>query len=1276
MGRLITKAAVGLLAGAALLASAVAARAAGDHSGYVMTAFTNASQSNMYVYQSDDGSTFRLKKPLAYTPPSGLIRDPSVIKHADGYWWVVYTTDWDGQTIGLARSRDLESWEHVRDVTIPVEGVTNTWAPEWFRDADGKVHVVVSLSKNGRAGQFEPHYLTALDGGFARWSAPRRLSGLGPNYIDTFILRDGGQLHAFAKNETTKFIEHAVAPSIDGPWTVVGSGDWAGWGDKIEGPALAKLPDGAWRIWFDEYEAKRYWSSDSRDLRRWSPKTELAGLTGVARHFTVARADGRPMDAATPAPPKPQVHQITWDDRSLMIDGKRTLIWSGEMHPYRLPSPDQWRDVLQKMKASGYNTVAFYFNWGYHSPERGVYDFTGVRDMDRLLTMAKYVGLYVIVRPGPYMNAEVTRGGFPSWLVLQSARARTDHPEYLEAAEEWLTAINGVLKKHQLSDGGGTVILYQIENELAVTGPSQVRYMQRLYDKVRADGITVPIFHNDQGRNGYWTPANSDVPGVVHGPVDLYAFDGYPGGVCQADATPGAPNAAPDWGIYGPGGARGGASASPRTPGFVAEFGGGWFDYWGSNGTYPCTAERQGSGYERVFYGTNLANALTIQSFYMTHGGTSWGWMPAPVVYSSYDYGAALDEARGIRPKLRTMKQLGHFVDRLNPILANMTKASAVRPSSPRVKVYHNRDEASGVHLYLAMHNPSSATTDDPFSFELVTADRTYKVPQAGVLRIKGQDAKWLIADYDLERQRLVYSTSELQTHLRQDERDVALFYGRAGEDGETVFRYGSAPRVEVLEGQAQHVFDAASGDLRLNYRHGGLIRVRITGGGRPPLLLLVGDVATAETFWRQETASGASLQRGPYLIRTATVRNGVLALTGDTEAETPLEVWAPRGVRRVSWNGASVAGSPTPSGSWLARGVLPGPAAVALPDLAKAQWRRRAESPEAQPGFDDSAWQVADKRSTPGPTKPPTGHPVLTMDDYGFHHGDVWYRGRYESDGVSDRLSLHYGAGGAGMVQVWIDGRFIGQHELATGIPFPITIGTAEFTVPEDLRGRGPHVVSVMVRNNGHNWDLFADDAHKEGRGLIHASLGPSGGRTFAVPITWRVQGNRGGQDIADPARGVFNNGGLFGEREGWHLPGFPDRGWEAVTVPDATAQAGATWYRTEVALDLPKGHDTAVGLTFGDPATPRSRGRYRVLVFVNGWHMGQFASNVGPQRTFVVPTGVLNPNGRNTIALAVTGDGAPDSALEAVNFVNLRTVRGGVPVRVVAAPAYASVN
>ncbi len=967
-------------------------------------------------------------------------------------------------------------------------------------------------------------------------------------------------------------------------------------------------------------------------------------------------------------------HQITWDHYSLMIDGKRTFVWGGEMHPFRLPSPSLWLDVLQKMKASGYNTVTFYFPWTYYSPKQGVYDFSGIRDIDRVLRMAEKAGLYVIARQGPYINGEVTSGGFPGWLTTQAARARTDAPEYLAAADEWLGQVNAIIKRHQLTEGGGTVIAYQIENELGLTSASQQRYMQHLHDKARADGITVPIFHNDVGRNGFWVPNSSNVRGVLHGPVDLYAFDSYPGGSCNVDGTPGKPNIAPDYGLYGAGGARGGATASPFTPGFVAEFGGGWFDYWGSNDTYPCTAVRDGPGYERVFYGTNIANGLTMQSFYMTFGGTSWGWLPAPLVFTSYDYGAAINEARQLRPKAATMKQLGQFIAAVAP-LAQMDKAPAVTSSSPAIRIYHNVNPVTHTHFYFTRHEPSNALTNDAFTFAVCTHDGNYTVPQRGTLRLEGYDAKFLLADYELERQHLVYSTSELQTHLQLGDYDLALFYGRAGEDGETVLRYTSAPQIKVLSGVVSAEFDRARGDLRLNYRHDGLARVRITGGGRAPLMLLIGEERAAQEFWRQDTAAGAVLERGPVLVRSAEIRDGTLHLTGDTSQASELELWAPKSVRAITWNDEPVATERTASDSLVAKRALQGPEAYRLPDLGKAVWRYRPESPEVDPRFDDSSWAAADRMHTNLPLKPPAGQPVLSMDDYGFHHGDVWYRGRFVSDGAADTLTLHYGGGAAGLLQVWIDGKFLGQDELATGLASPLTTGVATLTLSATLRTPGEHVIAVMVRNDSHNEDFAADDGHKEARGLISASLASRTGKSFAVPIRWKLQGTQGGEDLLDPARGPLNNGGLYGERAGWYLPGFPDGNWETTSLPSHHATAGTVWYRTQFRVAVPRGHDGSLGLTIGDPTKPRSPGKYRVLIFVNGWHMGQFIAHVGPQRTFIIPNGILDPNGDNTLALAVTSDGEPGSALESVALVDLGTVRGGVPIELVDSPPFSAV-
>src|SRR5271166_1409138 len=148
------------------------------------------------------------------------------------------------------------------------------------------------------------------------------------------------------------------------------------------------------------------------------------------------------------------------------------------------------------MKAAGFNTVCCYFDWDYHSPAPGVYDFEGIRNMDAFLDAAADAGLYVIARPGPYINAETDSGGFPGWLTTIKGLARSTASDYLADALEWLGKIDPIIARHQLTNGTGTVIACQVENEFYNNSTDGETYMQDLEDKMVADGITVPLTGN------------------------------------------------------------------------------------------------------------------------------------------------------------------------------------------------------------------------------------------------------------------------------------------------------------------------------------------------------------------------------------------------------------------------------------------------------------------------------------------------------------------------------------------------------------------------------------------------------------------------------------------------------------------------------------------------------------------------------------------------------------------------------------------------------------
>ncbi|MFM9611916.1 glycoside hydrolase family 43 protein [Streptomyces niveiscabiei] len=277
-----------------LLGTALAAAPpGGSATRYTIVPFLNSNDGTVNVYTSDDGTDFRLAKSSAYTPPSNRIRDASVFKHTDGFYYLTYTTHtWQdvSTTIGFARSSDRVNWTFLYDYTVPIANLSRAWAPEWFVDSDGSVNVIVSCSLTSDEWIFTPYRLRATNSALTAWSSPVALSGIGANHIDTYIVKIGSTYHAFTKNETTKYIEYATASSLNGPYTISKTGDWAGWGSYREGPSVIQLDNGAWRIYFDGYGDGKYYYSDSYDtFATWSAPKALPAISGTARHFTVIK---------------------------------------------------------------------------------------------------------------------------------------------------------------------------------------------------------------------------------------------------------------------------------------------------------------------------------------------------------------------------------------------------------------------------------------------------------------------------------------------------------------------------------------------------------------------------------------------------------------------------------------------------------------------------------------------------------------------------------------------------------------------------------------------------------------------------------------------------------------------------------------------------------------------------------------------------------------------------------------------------------------------------
>lgn len=206
---------------------------------------------------------------------------------------------------------------------------------------------------------------------------------------------------------------------------------------------------------------------------------------------------------------------------------------------------------MQKVKAGGYvlpsspalphsdrirfNTIAFYGNWNWHNPSVGTLEFErGAHNPEPLFEIAKEIGLWVIFRPGPYVNAETNAGGFPGWVTTGAyGSLRDNDTRYTEAWTPYFAAISRLVSKHTITNGGN-VILYQLENEFASQFKDPVKktpnypsieYMENLERVARENGIDIPLFTNAPNPNGRsWSKDYSDVGGEQ----DIYGLDSYP----------------------------------------------------------------------------------------------------------------------------------------------------------------------------------------------------------------------------------------------------------------------------------------------------------------------------------------------------------------------------------------------------------------------------------------------------------------------------------------------------------------------------------------------------------------------------------------------------------------------------------------------------------------------------------------------------------------------------------------------------------------------------
>jgi beta-galactosidase len=313
---------------------------------------------------------------------------------------------------------------------------------------------------------------------------------------------------------------------------------------------------------------------------------------------------------------------IGFDNKGFLVNGKRTFLVSAGLEYARVPH-QLWYDRLLRLKRAGFNCVEIYTIWNFHEPQEGKFDFSGDHDLGAFLVQVKKLGMYAIVRVGPYYCAEWDNGGYPIWLKFKKGvRVREDNKEFEKYVDRFFDKLLPIVFNNQINKGGA-VIMVQLENEHP-NGWGTImpdNYFKRLQSKALSLGLQVPYFFS----------------GLHH--------SSDPAGDGEMD-DPNRPN-----------------------PWFSTEFWSVWYSQYGSKPADAALYDRR--TWKIIAHGGNGYN------YYMAHGGSNFGYTNNDEDAASYDYGAAVGQAGDLRPLYYTFKRAAYFSRSFEEILENSTDATA-----------------------------------------------------------------------------------------------------------------------------------------------------------------------------------------------------------------------------------------------------------------------------------------------------------------------------------------------------------------------------------------------------------------------------------------------------------------------------------------------------------------------------------------------------------------------------------------------------------------------
>jgi hypothetical protein len=892
---------------------------------------------------------------------------------------------------------------------------------------------------------------------------------------------------------------------------------------------------------------------------------------------------------------------ISYDKNGFIIHGKREFLIGGEFHYFKVPAA-LWEDRLQKMKATGANLISVYIAWNLHEPEEGKQRWSGDYDLDRFLTLCKKYGFYVLIKPGPYICAELDFGGHPDWLIAKIGRGefrlRTLDEGYLKLCRYWYKSCSERIVKHLITNGG-SIIAAQLENEYdhlieygeeTITIDDAIKYFMILRDTMVEFGIDVPKFANEaeflRGRGIIDTRTYyPNIPGLW-----MWEFERFEEKLLSSKKS------------------------QSDSPVMILELQAGWFSQIGSPTYSPGLDVVEGVSKSVFITGASIVN------YYMMVGGTSFPFIGArgdTVLggygnITSYDFGGSPVTETGElhAEKFYWLKGFIRFAKEFNHIIADSDgkRYAKIQSGGEDIAVLHKDRAEPDTSLDKSFENFTTyeeGNEEGRFFFvrncEEEEKELTIYVP-GGLTAGASAEAFTFRADIAPKETRMFplafrvpgtdvrigYSTSEILLSKAYKKGTAFVLCGKQGTKGE--LSLNAAPgEITVTAGDIA-VYGNSGGSV-LSYDHCGIGIVKVRG----VYFFIVEDTGSG----RIEELSGGLLFHNCYYLQALEEKGGCLSMTFQIKEHTdnvirffPLEDGAGFQTALLNGNGAAFSTCKC-CGMQIAR--FPVGAFLNRPHLQwTSDWKYATDTAEVDPGYNHSAWRKLDK--------------PVSLEEAGFlEHGYYWYRTQFDLPSAPEHICMDFTHNDTDRYLLYLNGELVFR------------------TRNKSIRQKD--VTNFVKAGNNTLVILYANEFHNKSHPHEGAIVKYSG---IMQPIN--LSGvYKDGKALEIPLTAFYVKQGLQGMAEGFTGTAFNDSAWRVAPDVDkfvAGKEMGhIVWFRRHFKY--------SVGQSFSAPLkfVPH-RADERLTVYCNGWPVARY-DILGPQEEFYVPDSYIDPKGDNVLTV-----------------------------------------